>query len=232
MMLARRIAQNSLRYGTSSPSTTSYHLMPANILLPSCWPAGKNKLPDGIQEVYCNGSNWHFDATTVIRTSSSDISSNGKVANYHSYRPLQITRHTPESSNQILIEQRKKRPISPHLEIYKRQITSVLSILHRLTGVPLSAGFYVAGIAYLAAPAFGWHIDSASIAAAFGAWPIALKVLAKFTVALPFTYHCFNGVRHLVWDLGKTITNRNVIRTGWTVVGLSVPSALYLALFV
>jgi succinate dehydrogenase (ubiquinone) cytochrome b560 subunit len=75
----------------------------------------------------------------------------------------------------------------------------------------------------------GWHLESASMAAAFAAWPIALKVAAKMTVALPFTYHCLNGVRHLVWDLGMQFTNLQVMRTGWTVVGLSIISAGLLA---
>jgi succinate dehydrogenase (ubiquinone) cytochrome b560 subunit len=68
------------------------------------------------------------------------------------------------------------------------------------------------------------------MAAAFAALPIAAKVLLKGTLALPFTYHCMNGVRHLVWDLGRGITNQQVIKSGWTVVGLSVISALALAL--
>lgn len=80
------------------------------------------------------------------------------------------------------------------------------------------------------APALGWHFDSATLAAAFGAWPLALKVAAKFTIALPFTYHSFNGIRHLAWDTGRIFANKTVVRTGWTVVGLSITSALYLAL--
>ncbi len=63
------------------------------------------------------------------------------------------------------------------------------------------------------------------MAAAFATWPIAAKVAAKMTCALPFTYHSFNGVRHLIWDLGYQFSNKQVIRTGWTVVGLSVASA-------
>lgn len=85
------------------------------------------------------------------------------------------------------------------------------------------------GAAYLAAPAFGWHLESASLAAAFGAWPVAAKVLTKAVVAFPFTFHSFNGVRHLVWDFGKALTNKQVQVTGWTVVGLSIVSALGLA---
>lgn len=70
------------------------------------------------------------------------------------------------------------------------------------------------------------------MAAAFGALPLAAKFAAKVGVALPFTIHCYNGVRHLVWDFGKQLSNKQVIRTGWTVVGLSITSALALAILI
>lgn len=66
--------------------------------------------------------------------------------------------------------------------------------------------------------------------AVFGALPVIAKVSLKAIVALPFTYHSFNGVRHLIWDLGRGLTNPAIIKSGWTVVGLSVISALVLAL--
>lgn len=138
---------------------------------------------------------------------------------------------TPADSYEILVAQRKNRPTSPHLTIYRPQMTWIPSALNRVTGSVLSGGFYVFGAAYLIAPLFGWHLDSASMAAAFGAWPVALKLAAKFTVALPFTFHSFNGLRHLSWDLGKTFTNKAVIQTGWILIGVSTASALYLTLF-
>ena len=52
----------------------------------------------------------------------------------------------------------------------------------------------------------------------------------KFGVALPFTYHALGGVRHLVWDTGRQLSNKGVQRTGWAVVGLSIVSAAGLAL--
>jgi succinate dehydrogenase (ubiquinone) cytochrome b560 subunit len=146
-------------------------------------------------------------------------------------RPVATQKMTPESSYQILVEQRKHRPTSPHLAIYKPQIPWILSGLNRITGSVLSGAFYVFGSAYLVSPLFGWHLDSASMAAAFASWPVALKVLTKLAVAFPFTFHSINGVRHLIWDLGKAFNNQAVIKTGWTVVGLSVSSALALALF-
>ncbi|KAK5938077.1 cytochrome b subunit of succinate dehydrogenase, Sdh3p [Knufia obscura] len=134
-------------------------------------------------------------------------------------------------AHSILAEQRKHRPVSPHLGIYKYQITWLGSITNRITGMILSGGLYVFGLAYLAAPAFGWHLESASLAAAFAAWPIVAKVLAKFVFAWPFTYHSINGIRHLVWDMGSTLTNKEVIYTGWAVVGISVVTALGLVFY-
>jgi succinate dehydrogenase (ubiquinone) cytochrome b560 subunit len=139
---------------------------------------------------------------------------------------------TPSDSYQILVAQRKNRPTSPHLSIYRPQITWYASISHRFTGSVLSGGFYVFGAAYLVSPLFGWHLDSASLAAAFGSLPVLAKVGLKGLVAFPFTFHSFNGIRHLVWDLGKEFSNKAVIRSGWTVVGISAVSALYLATMV
>lgn len=51
----------------------------------------------------------------------------------------------------------------------------------------------------------------------------------KFLVALPFTFHSFNGVRHLVWDSGREFANKSVVRTGWAVVGLTLVSSMGLA---
>jgi len=132
----------------------------------------------------------------------------------------------------ILAAQRRNRPISPHLGIYRPQITWYASAVNRITGSVLSGAFYIFGAAYLAAPLLGWHLESASIAAAVAAWPVFAKLSLKTFFALPFTFHCLNGVRHLVWDTGAQLTNKQVIVTGWTVVGLSVASALGLVMFV
>ena len=68
------------------------------------------------------------------------------------------------------------------------------------------------------------------MAATFGSLPVAAKVAMKFGLAWPFTYHSFNGIRHLVWDTGRELDNKGVQRTGWAVVGLSVVSAAGLAM--
>ncbi|KAI9662581.1 MAG: hypothetical protein M1821_008748 [Bathelium mastoideum] len=139
--------------------------------------------------------------------------------------------NVPENTAYSILEkQRLNRPVSPHLGIYQPQITWIPSILNRMTGAVLSGGLYIFGAAYLVAPLVGWHLESATIAAAFGAWPVAAKVAAKLTLAWPFAFHSLNGIRHLMWDMGRGISNAQVARTGWVVVGLSVVSALGLAL--
>ena len=89
---------------------------------------------------------------------------------------------------------------------------------------------YLFGLAYVAAPALGWHLESASLAAGFAAMPFVAQLGLKTFFALPFTFHSLNGLRHLMWDMGMAFTNKQVIVTGWTMIGASVVSALGLAL--
>lgn len=140
-----------------------------------------------------------------------------------------VTSSNPESPSDILAKQRLNRPVAPHLSVYQPQITWIGSSLHRVTGIALSGSLYLWATAYLASPALGWHLESASMVAAFGALPLAAKIALKTTMALPFTYHSFNGLRHLMWDLGRGLSNPAIIKSGWTVVGVSVASALALA---
>ncbi|KAI4118284.1 MAG: hypothetical protein LQ345_001628 [Seirophora villosa] len=133
--------------------------------------------------------------------------------------------------NAILNRQRLNRPVSPHLTIYQTQIPWTLSALNRITGSVLSGGFYVFGFAYLVSPLLGWHIESAALAQSFAELPTLVKGGLKFLVALPFTFHSFNGVRHLIWDSGREFANKSVVRTGWVVMGLTVVSSLGLAVY-
>ncbi|KAK8209161.1 hypothetical protein M8818_003856 [Zalaria obscura] len=151
-----------------------------------------------------------------------------RIASQSLRRPTQ-TIDSDEAAHQILAKQRLNRPVSPHLGIYRPQITWYASALNRITGCVLSGGFYVFGAAYLVAPVLGWHLESASLAAAFASWPVAAKFLTKLIVSFPFTFHSFNGLRHLMWDLGRGISNKQVQVTGWTVVGLSTFTSLLLA---
>src|SRR5689334_13301470 len=83
---------------------------------------------------------------------------------------------SPSAANEILAAQRRNRPVSPHLTIYQPQVTWYLSALNRITGSTLSGVMYLFGAAYLVSPLFGWHLESASLAAAFATWPVIAKV--------------------------------------------------------
>lgn len=139
------------------------------------------------------------------------------------------TAHISEDQEmQILKAQRAARPTSPHLSVYRPQITWYGSGAHRITGVGLSAGMYGFALAYLTQGLHGIPLDSASIAAAFGSLPVFAKISLKSVIGLMFSYHAINGVRHLTWDTGKMLSNRAVIISGFTVVGLSVASTIAL----
>jgi succinate dehydrogenase / fumarate reductase, cytochrome b subunit len=105
------------------------------------------------------------------------------------------------------------RPLSPHLQVYRPQITSVLSIVHRLTGIGLGAGA-VALVVWLAAAAAGprWFELASNMAASLP----GQAVLLGFTWAL--FYHLCNGIRHLFWDVGLGFELTTARLSGWAVI--------------
>jgi succinate dehydrogenase / fumarate reductase, cytochrome b subunit len=110
-----------------------------------------------------------------------------------------------------------QRPLSPHLQVYRPQWSSVLSILHRITGVLLSAGTVLMVV---------WLVALAQGEAAYGAMlefmsnPIVLLALVGWNLAL--FYHLLNGIRHLLWDTGAMLELNPARTSGWVVVVLSV----------
>jgi succinate dehydrogenase / fumarate reductase cytochrome b subunit len=117
---------------------------------------------------------------------------------------------------------RGDRPLSPHLQIYRPQITSVLSILHRMTGVGLMLGGVVVVwwlIAAASGPEYFELVDGLVTS-----W-LGHLVLLGLTWAL--CYHLLNGVRHLVWDTGRGFNLDTVDKSGMAVaVGSAVLTAV------
>ncbi len=121
------------------------------------------------------------------------------------------------NSNGVIV----RRPLSPHLQVYRPQISSALSIFHRFSGIALSLGALL-----LAA----WLAAAATSPSAFGMVQALLDsilgklILFGFTLAL--FYHFCNGIRHLFWDAGYGYEIPVMRRTGYAVliatVGLSV----------
>lgn len=110
-----------------------------------------------------------------------------------------------------------KRPISPHLSIYKIQMTSVLSITHRVTGV--AAGVYLFAFSTYALCPYD-IVQVTDFIKGLELSPLT-GIAIKTVLALPFSYHTANGIRHLIWDFGKFLTNDGVVKSGYTVLLLT-----------
>ncbi|MGE4313863.1 MAG: succinate dehydrogenase, cytochrome b556 subunit [Pseudobdellovibrionaceae bacterium] len=107
----------------------------------------------------------------------------------------------------------KERPLSPHLGIYRPQMTSMLSILHRITGVALSVGILMV-VWLLVAAATGPEAYDDFMG--FATSPFGQILLFGWTVAL--FYHLCNGVRHLIWDTGRLFKLKNAYAAGYVVL--------------
>lgn len=105
------------------------------------------------------------------------------------------------------------RPLSPHLQIYKPQITSILSITHRITGMGLTGGifFFLYWLGAIAAGPESYNNALLVFQSWFGQLVLSLCLLG-------FYYHLANGIRHLAWDMGYGYSLKVVRLTGWTVV--------------
>ena len=113
------------------------------------------------------------------------------------------------------------RPLSPHLQVYRWQLTSVMSILHRATGIALSIGAL-----YLAL----WVMFAASSPATYAAFQsfnssIVGRILLGGWLFSAF-YHLCNGIRHLFWDAGYGFELKDAYRSGWIVVAVSLIATL------
>ncbi len=120
-----------------------------------------------------------------------------------------------------------KRPMSPYMlgPYYKFQITSLLSILNRLTGVFMALVMAPLLLCWLVALASGEQAFtglSAWLGSGLGRLVIAASVFS-------FSFHLFAGIRHLIWDAGWMMEINQVKYSGWlTVIGTVVLSILVL----
>ena len=118
------------------------------------------------------------------------------------------------------------RPLSPHIQIYRPQITSVLSILHRFTGIALACGIVLFCIGFIAfaTSETAWRfflMTWYSLGGKFLLWPLIFSL----------HYHTFNGIRHLLWDIGYGFEIKTVTQTGIITIILSLIATLLFAIF-
>ncbi|XP_046743012.1 succinate dehydrogenase cytochrome b560 subunit, mitochondrial-like [Diprion similis] len=122
---------------------------------------------------------------------------------------------------------RLKRPMSPHLTIYQVQITTLLSISHRATGIALSGYAATIGLSTLFMPGGMPCMIEAVHALCLPAVAIAL---GKTALAFPVAFHFCNGIRHLAWDLGVFLSIKDVYTTGYVMVLAAAALSVVLAI--
>lgn len=114
------------------------------------------------------------------------------------------------------------RPLSPHLQIYRWQWTMALSILHRATGVALTVGTLL----------LTWWLVAAAVgpeayATAQGFMGSVLGMLMLFGWTFALYYHMAAGIRHLVWDAGRSFDLASAAKGAYIVIAASVGLTLF-----
>lgn len=111
----------------------------------------------------------------------------------------------------------ENRPLSPHMGVYRPQVTSVFSILHRVTGVGMTLSAFLIVWWFLAAASGAEYF--AIVDGFLTSWFGRLILIAS---CWALWYHFCNGVRHLIWDLGYGFEIESVTRSAWIVLGASI----------
>ncbi len=123
-----------------------------------------------------------------------------------------------------LVPLAERRPLSPHLQVWRWHVTMATSILHRASGVALYGA---------AAGRAAWLLSLAIGPTAFSqAQRLAFTLpgqLALYAAAVALAYHLANGIRHLVWDFGYGYQGKTANSTGWAVIifALIAPIGLF-----
>ena len=122
---------------------------------------------------------------------------------------------------------KKNLPISPHLQIYKPQITSLLSITHRITGFGLNLALILLSLWIIS---FGLGSDVyANFVTIFET--IFVKIVVYFIV-LGISYHALNGIRHILWDFGFMISNKAALVSCLVIILTSVILSFLISNFI
>lgn|ERR1039457_169950 len=115
----------------------------------------------------------------------------------------------------------KSRPRSPNIQIYRPQLTSVLSIANRISGIVLSM-YAVILVIWLLAAAAGPQAYS-TVQVFIGSW---IGQILLFVCTFSFFLHLCGGIRHLIWDSGYGFELRTIYVSGWMVVIVSAALTL------
>ena len=114
------------------------------------------------------------------------------------------------------------RPLSPHLSIYKKVLTAIFSIFHRITGIGLSLGSILICV-WITLIALGeeyFLIFQATSSSLF-----FVLLLIFWTIGI--FYHLYNGIRYLFWSFGYGLDLKTVYNTSYIVIILTVLSTIF-----
>ena len=115
-------------------------------------------------------------------------------------------------------------PLSPHLQIYKPQITSLLSISHRISGVALNFVLVILVLGLLCITLGESYFEL--IVSLINSFPIKIIL---FLSILGFSYHFLNGIRHIIWDFGFLLGNRSSAIFGYFIIATSFISSIFIS---
>ena len=122
---------------------------------------------------------------------------------------------------------KEKLPLSPHLQIYKPQITSLLSIAHRITGFGLNLALILLSL---------WIISFAMGSVYYDYFISLFNVffvkIIVFFIVLGISYHSLNGIRHILWDFGLLISNKAASLSGITIMISSIVLSIFISIYV
>ena len=115
-------------------------------------------------------------------------------------------------------------PLSPHLQIYKPQITSLLSITHRISGVALNLVLVILVLGLLCITMGERYFEL--LISLINSFPIKIMI---FLAILGFSYHFLNGIRHIIWDFGFLLGNRSSAIFGYFIIATSIISSIFIS---
>ena len=115
-------------------------------------------------------------------------------------------------------------PLSPHLQIYKPQITSLLSISHRISGVALNFVLVILVLGLLCITLGESYFEL--LISLINSFPIKIIL---FLAVLGFSYHFLNGIRHIIWDFGFLLGNKSSAIFGYFIIATSFISSIFIS---
>ena len=122
---------------------------------------------------------------------------------------------------------KKNLPTSPHLQIYKPQITSLLSITHRVTGFGLNLALILLSLWIIS---FGLGNDYYNNFVSI--FDTTFVKVVVFFIVLGISYHALNGIRHIFWDFGFMISNKATSISGVVIIISTIVLSFLISNFV